>query len=91
MSNLKTNFTKVIFTNECRPTLDGPEGMSRGWLMNKSAPPMRLRRQQGGGGVMFWATIHDDHIIGLFLVEDGVKMTSQVYIDLLKTQTHAIF
>ena len=43
MSNLKTNFTKVIFTDECRATLDGPDGMSRGWLMNKSASPMRLR------------------------------------------------
>ena len=84
MSNLITNFTKVIFTDEYRATLDGPDGMSRGWLINKSASPMRLRRQQGRGGVMFWAAIYDDHIIAPFCVEDGVKMTSQVYIDLLK-------
>ena len=49
MSNFKTNFTKVIFTDECRATLDEPDGMSRGWLINKSAPPMRIRRQQCGG------------------------------------------
>ena len=41
MSYLKTNFIKVIFTVECRATLDGPDGMSRGWLMNKIASPMR--------------------------------------------------
>ncbi|CAI9572193.1 unnamed protein product, partial [Staurois parvus] len=35
-------------------TLDGPDGWSSGWLMDSHPVPTRLRRQEGGGGVMFW-------------------------------------
>ncbi len=30
--NMKVNFNDVMFTDECRATLDGPDGFSRGWL-----------------------------------------------------------
>lgn len=51
---MKTNFQTVLFTDECRATLDGQDGWSSGWLVD--VPP-KLQRQQGGGGVMFWARI----------------------------------
>ena len=54
---MKQDFDNVMFTDECRATLDGPDGFSRGWVLNKLDIPVRLRRQQGGGGVMFWAAI----------------------------------
>ena len=81
--NLKTNFSNVLFTDECRATLDGPDGFSRGWMMNNTPAPIQLKRQQGGGGVMFWAGIHCNNLIGPFRVNDGVKMNSDNYQSLL--------
>ncbi|KAM9811568.1 uncharacterized protein LOC133155363 isoform X2 [Syngnathus typhle] len=73
---MKTNFQTVLFTDECRATLDGPDGWSRGWLVDGHHSPTRLRRQQGGGGVMFWAGIMGRERLGPFRVPEGVKMTS---------------
>ena len=81
---LKTDFSKVIFTDECRATLDGPDGWAHGWVVRGQKTPSRIRRQQGGGGVMFWAAIVDKDIIGPFRVPDGVKIDSSGYCDLLQ-------
>ena len=66
---MKTDFRNVLFTDECRATLDGPDGWSSGWILHGRQPGVRIRRQQGGGGVMFWAGIKGDTIIGPFKVE----------------------
>jgi len=76
---MKIDFSRVMFTDECRATLDGPDGFSRGWVRKQTTAPIRLRRQQGGGGVMFWAALHGENLIGPFRIEDGVKMTSAFY------------
>jgi hypothetical protein len=81
---MKVDFRNVIFTDECRATLDGPDGFARGWIGKGQAAQTRLRRQQGGGGVMFWAALHDNILIGPFRVPDGVKMKSPAYIDFLQ-------
>jgi transposase len=80
---MKLNFEHVLFTDECRATLDGPDGWRRGWYSKDGQRPHRLRRQQGGGGVMFWSGIIDNELVGPFRVNDGVKMTAKVYIDFL--------
>ena len=46
--------------------------------------PHRLRRQQGGGGVMLWAGIIGNELVGPFRVPDGVKLTAAAYIDFHK-------
>ena len=46
---MKLDFRRVIFTDQCRATLDGPDGICRGWLHTVTEIPRRLRRQQGGG------------------------------------------
>ena len=51
----KTDFQTVLFTDECRATLDGPDGRSREWLVRGSPQPCRLRRQQGVGGGARWS------------------------------------
>ncbi len=61
---MKTNFQTVLFTDECRVTLDGPDGWRSGWLVDGHHVPTRLRRQQGGGGVMFWAGIMGRELVG---------------------------
>ena len=80
---MKQNFDKVMFTDECRATLDGPDGFSRGWVL-KLDIPVRLRRQQGRGRVMFWAAILGSKFIGAFKVPDGVKKTVFTYTGFLE-------
>ncbi|CAJ0944200.1 unnamed protein product [Ranitomeya imitator] len=81
---LKTDFSKVLWTDEMRATLDGPDGWIRGWISKGQRAPLRLRRQQGGGGVLVWAGIIKDELVGPFRVEDGVKMNSQTYCQFLE-------
>ncbi|KAI3363614.1 hypothetical protein L3Q82_001247 [Scortum barcoo] len=68
---------------KCRATLDGPDGWSSGWLVDGHHVPTRLRCQQGGGGVMFWAGIMGRELVGPFRVTEGVKMTSEKYVEFL--------
>ena len=81
--HMKTNFQLVLWTDESRATLDGPDGWKRGWLINGGTPRLRFMRQQGGGGVMFWAGIIGETLVGPFLVPDGLKMNSANYCQFL--------
>ena len=83
-SCMKTNFKNVLFTDESRVTLDGPDGWMSGWLLNGTMPQSNIRRQQGGGGIMIWAGIINNQIVGTFRVPDGVKMCAKSYVDFLK-------
>lgn len=73
----------ILFTDECRATLDGPDGWSKGWVFSDDPSQMRLRRQQGGGGVMFWAGIIGDELIGPVKVQEGVKLNAQSYCEFI--------
>ena len=44
---LKLDFSTVLFTDECRVTLDGPDSFARGWIVKGLDVPVRVRRQQG--------------------------------------------
>ncbi|CAJ0917988.1 unnamed protein product [Ranitomeya imitator] len=72
------DMAKVLWTDEMRVTLHGPDGWARGWISKGQRAPLRRRRQQGGGGVLVWAGIKDE-LVGPFRVEDGVKLNSQTY------------
>ena len=63
VKSMEQNFDNVMFTDECRATLDGPDGFSRGWVLNKLDIAVRLRRQQVGGGVKFWAAFLGSKLI----------------------------
>ena len=73
---LKTDFRTFIWTDEARATLDGPDGWRGDWLQKNTSPLLRYKRQQGGGGMMIWAGIIGDEIVGPFLVLDGLKVNS---------------
>ena len=81
---VKTDFQTVLFTDECRATLDGPDGWCRGWLVKGWSKPSRVRRQQGGRGVLFWAGIIGNEFVGPFRVPDGVKMNALTYRNFLQ-------
>ena len=76
---MKTDFSTVLFTDECRATMDGPDGFSRGWCLDGLDVPVRLKRQQGGGGVMFWAGLLGNRVVGPFRVPEGVKLNACSY------------
>ena len=80
---MKHDFSKTIFTDECRATLDGPDGWRKGWIIEGDQAPWVARRQQGGGGVMFWAGIVKDKLIGPYKVDSSVKMNSVTYSEFL--------
>ena len=62
-----------------RVTLVGPDGWDPGWISNGHRAPLRVRRQQGGGGVLVLTGIIKDELVGPFRVEDGLKINSQTY------------
>ena len=74
---MKTDFSSVMFTDECRPTFDGPDGWAKEWISFNDSSRVRARRQHIGQGVMFWAAIVGDSIIGPFRIEDGIKIYSK--------------
>ena len=81
---MKTNFKNVLFTDKSWATLDGPDGWMSGWLLNGTMPQGKIRWQQDGGGVMIWAGIINNQIVGPFRVPDGVTMCAKSYVDFLK-------
>ena len=70
-NNVKMDFKNVVITDEYRATLDGPDGKSASWVLNGRSVGLQICRQQGGEGVMFWAEIKDNEIIGPFRVPKG--------------------
>ena len=81
------DFKNVVFTDECRATLDGTEAWSSGWVLNGRPVGSQIRRQKGGGGVMFWAGIKGNEIIGPFRVPQGVKLIQRVTASFLRTSS----
>ena len=72
---MKLNFETVIFTDKCRAALDGPDGRGQAWVRTGMPIPIRMWCQQGGGGVMFWAGIVHDTLVGSLRVPEGVKIS----------------
>lgn len=69
----------ILWTDKMRVTLNRPDGWANGWIGNGHIAPLRIRRQQGGGGVLVWTGIIKDELVGPFWVEDVLKMNSKTY------------
>ena len=66
-----------MITDKAHAALNGPDGFNKVWVVDG---------QEGGGGVMFWAGIVGDTVIGQVWVPDRVKvdyMTHCVLLNLL--------
>ena len=82
-SYMKQDMKCVLFTDETRATLDGPDGWSKGWVGFEGKLHHRFQRHQGGGGVMLWAGIVNNELVGPIMVREGVKINSANYCALL--------
>lgn len=81
---MKQNMKCVLFTDETRGTLDGPDGWSNEWVGFESKLHHRFRRHHGGGSVMLWAGIVNNEVLGPILVREWVKINSSNYCALLE-------
>lgn len=63
---MKINFQNVIFMDEARAALDGPDGWDKIWIPLGASRLHRIRYQQGGGFVIFWAGIIKNELLGTF-------------------------
>ena len=81
-------FQSGLFTNEYRAILDGPNGWRRRWYCNDGSRPHLIRRQLGGGSVMFRGVIIGSEPVGPFRVVDGVKMTANFILTSLRSTSN---
>ena len=80
---MKVDFSKVLFTDESRATLDGSDAWSKCWVVNGRDCQQPLRCQQGGG-ITIWAGIVGGIMVGPWTVPDVMKITADAYIAFLK-------
>ena len=69
--------SRVVFTEKRMVMLDGPDCCCLHGLYNTKKHAV-IKRTQEDGSIM-WAKIYSDKPIGPFKVDDGVKLTSQIY------------
>ena len=73
---------KVIFSDEKRFNLDGPDGHSYYWHNVNKEALSRLGRQKGGGSIMVWAAI--SHVGKLKLMFGDNRMDAEKYTVVLR-------
>lgn len=80
--NSVTLLIQVIFSDEKKWNLDGPDGNRGYWYDVRKEPVTLPRRGFGGGSVMIWAAICNDSTVSLAFVSS--KMNAQDYQNVLQ-------
>lgn len=73
---------RVIFSDEKRFLLDGPDGPSGYWADTRAAVRVVKRRQAGGGGIMMWGGLSSRGVTKLVAIKD--KVDSPKYCQVLE-------
>lgn len=76
-----TEWANVVFSDEKKWNLDGPDGCRYYWHDLRRAPEVFSRRQKGGGGVMVWGAFCSRGQISLAFIEGNQDGTA--YQDML--------
>ncbi|GBN39842.1 Transposable element Tc3 transposase [Araneus ventricosus] len=75
-------WTAILFSDERKWNLDGPDGNIKYWLDLRKEPRRFFSRQNGGGSVMVWASFSFNGQVGLAFL-DG-RQNSPKYIETLE-------
>lgn len=78
----KQEWKKVIFSDEKKFNLDGPDCYSCYWHNLNTTEVTRSKRNFGGGSVMVWGAFYDNGKLPICFVSG--RMNSQYYINLLE-------
>jgi len=84
----KTEWYEVAWTDEKKFNLDGPDGFSYYWHDLRKEPLIFSKRQQGGGGVMIWASFAYNFKSEISFISG--KMNAVSYQELLSENIDAI-
>ena len=82
----RTRWRRVIFSDEKKFNLDGPDGLSYYWHDLRKEPRYFSKRQQGGGGVTIWAAMSYNSVSNVAVLQG--YMNSDYYCQVL---THCLF
>ena len=74
------DWNKIIFTDEKRFCLDGPDGNARYWHDKEKPERTFSKRHSGGGSIMVWAGISNEGKTELFFVEDNMNAERYCYV-----------
>ena len=77
-----TDWSKVIFSDEKRFNLDGPDGYSYQYVISGQQLKYRYHRQAGGGSVMVWGCMLGSSLGPLVIVPKNIN--GEKYVETLK-------
>ena len=80
-SHWRTRWRRVIFSDEKKFNLDGPDGFAHCWHDLRKEPQYFSKRQQGGGTVTIWAGIAYNGVLNIAVWNS--KMNSEKYCQVL--------
>ena len=83
------NFNSIVFTDECRFSLDGPDNFVSWDLYDSAGDAERPKRMMDGGGIMIYGFI--DYIGYLWIEKISKTMNFEVYLDLWKKKVIPIW
>ncbi|CAI5440302.1 unnamed protein product [Caenorhabditis angaria] len=81
-NNLATDWNKVVFSDEKKWNLDGPDGFRSYWRDLRKDPRLFSRRNFGGGSLMIWGAFCGKKKLQLQFI--STKMNSNDYQEVLK-------
>ncbi|GJQ82144.1 hypothetical protein Trydic_g5986 [Trypoxylus dichotomus] len=82
------DWKKVVFTDEKRVNLDGPDGFQHYWHNLRKEPKVISRRPQDSGGVMVWGVISYSEAVEIIFIEGSLN--AQKYTEIIENVKGAI-